>query len=611
MIVDPSYERTADGDVLVWASAPSPMGVQADPAHVVLNIGGVDVPAREALTPLEAGKAPSLALGIVFIRAKASSEEEEPGKRESDRVYDGVKKALAGNEDTTVYFTPYGSSRPTGALRGQGSDIDDAEIANSWLYTEPPPPNLVDAARSNLETLVKAQERIKLLVIVTPGRDVTRAGDPKIAELAKQAHDGRVAVVVVSFGPEAAAPDTKAFLDDLVSQTGARSIDGSTNVSWTLEGLASARHGLLEFRRLRFPTSGIRPLFGGTKALRIRTGGAPWASLEPPLSMGPHLGVLLPLALVLMVVIVAGWYVRARLPWYAFLDELHAAVRDKQLPRDALQRLATRPAQLERFKKLSLDSLRRLDTYKYVQFRLPTGMEQVRALQTLARGGGPTSSAPSGGVAPAGASPARAFARPAAPPARPARPSVGAPAEDPDQLARFVAEHLGRPTVSAPALAAGLDYALADEATRLAGWTDSELDSWLADQAASFPPLATPAARSLVAEVRSLVVEYRRAETIAWIVATSSAGAAGQVFRLKPDMSALGWGAACDVRLPRVAAIAERHAEISCDGERCVIRRVDGEVAVRGQRVADAHEVEDGDVVRLGRADFIFKIARS
>jgi hypothetical protein len=604
IIVDPVYEQTSDGDVVVWASAPSAAGPQEPPERVVLDVGGAEVAAVEALEPSRARSAPSLALGIVFIRAKPPTAA-TPGTTESDRVYEGVKGALEGNGETIVYFTPFGSSRPSEVLRGKAKYVESPDIANSELYAEPPAPDVLGALGANVDALALAPERIKLLVVVTPGRDVAHAGDPQIATLAARMQKAGVAPVVVSFRPETGAREAAALIQDLVAQTGALHVDASANVTWTLASLSSKSGGVLGFRRFRFPTSGLHPLLGGTKALRIRAGAGPWVALARPLSFPPRLAVVVPLGLVMIVAIAGAWYRRTRVPWYAFLDELHAALQAKLPPDEAAERLSFHPAQLERFKMTSLDSLRRLPVPRYIQFRLPAAFAQLRALQTFLFDGAPPGKGPQhpvglhhrrGPVGSIGLEPVR---NPLPPP----------PAS-PDPIAAIALEHARRASPGARALALDLETRLPDEVVRLAGWSRRDLERWLDMHVATARDLDVPAARALITDAHALLVQHLQPEIIAWLVATSSAGTIGQVFRLKPDTTSLGWGADCDVRLPRAEGLAERHAELTCDGDRCVLRRLDGESAVRDQPVGHAHDVEDGDIVRLGRASFVFKIAR-
>jgi hypothetical protein len=174
----------------------------------------------------------------------------------------------------------------------------------------------------------------------------------------------------------------------------------------------------------------------------------------------------------------------------------------------------------------------------------------------------------------------------------------------------IVVEHVRRVSPGARSLALDLETRLPDEMPRLVGWTRRDLDRWLDEQTASVPDLGAPTTRALVADAHALLVRHQQPETVAWLVATSSAGVLGQVFRLKPETTSLGWGASCDVRLPRAEGLAEVHAEVSCDGDRCVLRSLDGESAVSEQLVSNTRDVEDGDLVRLGRASFVFKVAR-
>jgi hypothetical protein len=150
------------------------------------------------------------------------------------------------------------------------------------------------------------------------------------------------------------------------------------------------------------------------------------------------------------------------------------------------------------------------------------------------------------------------------------------------------------------------------ECARFARLSSRRLQAELRRESVDLPELGGSAAPSFALETgRELREDLERLVGAAWLV-LASGPRSGQTCAVPGPVALLGAGEGGtwlqDLR-PQLGLEA-RHAEIATVGGRYFLRPLDGAVAVDGSPLLGERELTDGDRLRLGRAELVFKSVR-
>jgi hypothetical protein len=101
-----------------------------------------------------------------------------------------------------------------------------------------------------------------------------------------------------------------------------------------------------------------------------------------------------------------------------------------------------------------------------------------------------------------------------------------------------------------------------------------------------------------------------RTTTVAWLVVASGPGR-GRDYRLGARRTRVGSAGECEIRLTGDPYVSTNHAEVSMDGEDVVVRDLGSTNGTyrNDERIQDA-VLQDGDRVRFGLSEFVFKSVR-
>ena len=170
---------------------------------------------------------------------------------------------------TPVYPTIYGRMRQ-GRARLTAADVSRlGDVAHLEGYR----PNLVDAVRLDLSDLAGDNATLRLLLLVTDGRDFA---DPKgdgpgdFGALGREIRQAGVTPLIVAFpAPEADAAQAAANLRDLHEAAGGflRAFDQVQDIENVLESLGQA---VADMQRVRVATPATWRFFGGAHRLSVR-----------------------------------------------------------------------------------------------------------------------------------------------------------------------------------------------------------------------------------------------------------------------------------------------------------------------------------------------------
>jgi hypothetical protein len=219
-------------------------------------------------------------------------------------------------------------------------------------HLEPYRPNLIEAVRLDLQDLAAYPAPIKLLLLVTDGRDFA---DPKgqgpgdFAALGREIRRAGVIPLVVGFpASDVDAPQSAANLRELHDAAGGflRVLDQAEDLENTLESLGQA---IGDLQRVSFPVPWSWKAFGPPRrlSLRLMTGGGRHLTADIgriDVSAGPVVWLILASGLVLMVFVLVLLVRRRRRPGTvvdedAVVAAAHALVRRGVSPARAVEEL--------------------------------------------------------------------------------------------------------------------------------------------------------------------------------------------------------------------------------------------------------------------------------
>jgi hypothetical protein len=587
------------GEMVVLVGGISEEGATLKPSSVEVEIDGKPAPAPKSVEVFseyaqiaaeasQAWKSP-LAVGVVYLWVK-----DVPAGL-SDAILEGVGgflRRVPGRSN--VYVTFYGRKRqPIPKLKASevGGQLHD------FGYIPGDRPNLADAIRVDLKTLLSDESPFKVMLVVTDGRDYNDSSGDSSADFGSVADEidkAGVKLMVVSFPPtEADAEQSTRNLSDLAT-AGAfrRATEQPIEVQSTLESLGQS---IADMRRVKVEIPWGWRTFGGTHKVRltITTEGKRRAievgkvTVQAGLSwlLIPIGGLIGLLAIAAIVVVL----VRRRStsePRGGVVDDedesqvvaaAHALIQRGLNAQRAL-------VELTRSYPNDVGILAELDPSvfadeRYPLFRTKAGRRRFEEIQALL-------SHKSNDDTLLGADLAEVLSQAIANQAAP------------DQAASTIAARVPEDQWSAFARL-GLD----------------ELAKALRASGSQYPTLASPRARGVALEIQEALRNESRSANkslaVGWLVRASGHGKRGETLRLPEGRVVIGQGPACQINLEGDTQVADQHAAITERRGTFYIEPVAGTIKVETKPVTSRQPLGDGDTIEIGMGRYVFKCVSS
>jgi hypothetical protein len=500
-------------------------------------------------------------------------------------VLDGIQQFfLRVPSRTTVFPTIYGRMRQ-GRARLTAADVSRL---GDLAYLEGYRPNLVEAARLGLSDLSGDSAPLKILLLVTDGRDFA---DPKgegpgdFGGLGREIRKAGITPFIVGFPPpEADRVQATGNLNDLHDAAGGflRVLDQAQDLENTLESLGQ---GVADLQRVRLTAPWQWRLLGGSHHLSVRlnVGGEQRLTADMgTIAVASGKLRLLIIGLAVGVVLIAGLVIfaatrrRGEEPVdneTAVLTSVHDLIRRGASPQRAVEELTrNHPEGLQALVDLDPEVL---TDARFPYFRTRPGRLRMQEIRDIL-----------------------------------AKKSVDRPVLG-DDLAKVLADALQNriaPEKAAEMLAVRVS---SEEWTAFTGLDLEQLVEALRASADAHPALGSPRARGAAVAIQDALRSLGGAEGIlvGWLVRTGGAGRRGETLRVGDKRTLIGQENTCQIRLHGDPAVAAEHAEITIDGGAYVIAPMDGEVTVEGARIERRAVLSDGDTIGIGGSLFVFKSA--
>ena len=488
---------------------------------------------------------------------------------------------------TTLYPTIYGRMRQDRA-RLAASEV--SRLAEEVPYLEGYRPNLIEAMRLDLQELITDSARLKVLLLVTDGRDFA---DPKgegpgdFAALGREIRKAGVTLLIVGWQPEADAGQAAANLRDLQESAGGflRVLDQKQDLDNALESLGQA---VADLQRVHFTPPWTWRTLGGSHHLTIRLSTADGQQLPADMgaiSVGAErpwwvLFVLGGVAVAALIVIVLLRRPRAVPPPEEpefdeeALIEAHDLIRRGASPKRAVEELLRDHPESVRA-LIDLPPSVFTDP-RYPYFRTRLGKLRLQEISELV-----------------------------------AKRSADQ-AELGDRLAQILADSIGGnvpPDKAAESISGRVG---ADECAAFVALDFDQLADAMNAAARDHAVLGTPRARGAAVDIQDALRtgSGSRGIVVGWLVRTGGPGTRGETLRLTGEGSTLiGQAPECALRILGDPGISAEHAEISAARGEFTVTPREGAVTVEGNRVADRHTLSDGETIGMGNGLFVFKSA--
>ena len=529
-----------------------------------------------ATTSTEGSKTwrPPLSVGLVYLWI----EHLPPG------VLDGVQAFFQRVPSrTVVYPTVYGRMRQ-GRARLTAADVSRL---GDVPYIEGNRPNLIEAVRLDLADLAADPAPLRILLVVTDGRDFA---DPKgegpgdFAALGREIRKAGVMPLVVAFpAPDADRAQAASNLTDFHDAAGGvlRLLDQPQDLENALESLGQ---GMADLLRVHVATPWSWHVLGGSHHLSVRLSVGSGQKLSADMgavAIGPGKLRSVVLGVAGVLVLIAGGAIilmRRRGGGGASEDDdvlraAHDLIRRGASPRRAVD-------ELTRSYPESVGELAEIDQEvfsdpRFPYFRTRPGRLRMQEIRDLL-----------------------------------AKKSVDSPMLD-DTLAAILAEAVGNRTPPAEAAAMLAARVGADECTTFTSLGLDRLAEALRVAAASHPTLGTPRARGAVVAIQDTLRTRGGAlgTVVGWLVRAGGSGRRGETLRLGDGKTLIGLSASCAIRLSLDPTVAAEHAEVALDGGEFSIAPMGGPVTLEGAAISKSSVLTDGETIGIGDGLFIFKSA--
>jgi hypothetical protein len=528
-----------------------------------------------ATTSAEASQTwrPPLSVGLVYLWV----EHVPPG------VLDGVQAFFQRVPSrTVVYPTVYGRMRQ-GRARLSAADVSRL---GDVPYLESYRPNLIEAVRLDLADLAADPAALKILLLVTDGRDFA---DPKgegpgdFGALGREIRKAGATPLVVAFpAPDADRAQAASNLSDLHDAAGGvlRMLDQPQDLENALESLGQ---GMADLQRVRVVTPWTWRLFGGSHHLSVRlnVGGGQRLNADMgivPVGAGKLTWLVLAIAGGLALLAGVAFVALRRKGGDtatdddAVLTSAHDLIRRGASPRRAVEELTRQyPESLGRLVDLDPEIF---SDPRFPYFRTRPGRLRMQEIRDLL-----------------------------------AKKSVDRPALD-DTLAAVLAEAVQNRMLAPKAAEMVAARVGAEEWTAFTGLDLEQLVEALRGSAEAHPVLATPRARGAVVAIQDTLRSHgggARGLVVGWLVRAGGSGRRGETLRVGDGRTRIGQAPSCAIRLTGDAAVVAEHAEISLESGDFAIAPLGGAVTVEGARVERRRVLIDGETIGVGDSLFVFK----
>jgi hypothetical protein len=489
---------------------------------------------------------------------------------------------------TVVYPTIYGRLRQ-GRARLTAGDISRLdEIPSLEGYR----PNMIDAIRLNLSDLGADPAPLKLLLLVTDGRDFA---DPKgdepgdFAALGAALRRAGITLLVARFRPEADAEQAGTNLRDLSEATGGflSPRDQPDELENVLESLGQS---VADLQRVEIPTPWSWRFTAGSRRVAVRfttAGGQPLLADVGTLAGDSALPRTIGVALVGLSVVVLlflgvrktrGTSRRSQDDDGPDVDAIVAAAHNL-IRRGASAERAVE--ELTRGNPEAAGVLTNLDEAllsdpRFPYLRTRPGRKRIQEIRELLRK------------------------------------RQGDRRGLPDSLARELAAAVTEGL--APAAAAYKLCALTtlEERAAFISLDLERLAESLRTVAAAYPALGTPRARGVVVAIQDALgsdESQAAGVSVGWLVVAGGPGRRGETLRLGEERTIVGRGTGCEIQLGNDPSVAPAHATIWAESGEFSIEPIGGAVKVEGEEVIEKRTLVDGETIEIGRGKYVFKSA--
>ena len=180
-----------------------------------------------------------------------------------------------------------------------------------------------------------------------------------------------------------------------------------------------------------------------------------------------------------------------------------------------------------------------------------------------------------------------------------------------ESLARVLSEAVAGQMPAEQAAEKVNAHASAEERAAFVGLDLNRLAEALRGAARAHPPLGTPRARGIAVAIQDALRTGEKSQGVAvgWLVRAGGPGRRGETLRLAAERTVIGCTVACAVRIIDDPAMAPEHAEIVADDEEFAIAPLGGAVRIEGQPVTRRQALVDGETINLGSGMYVFKCA--
>jgi hypothetical protein len=520
---------------------------------------------------------PSAAVGLVYLWIEGVP----------PAVLDGIHSFFQRIPSrTVVYPTIYGRLRQGRArlTAGDISRLDEVPYLDGYR------PNLIDAIKLNAADLAVDPAALKVLLLVTDGRDFA---DPKgegpgnFAALGAQLRRAGITLLAARYRPEADAAQAATNLRDLHDAAGGflGARDQVEDLENTLESLGQA---VADLQRVELEVPWTWRLLGGSHRFSARLTGADGEAMTidaGTVTVGPGgarwLMFLLILAagataagMTMMALRRRGDGGGAPVSADALVAAAHDLIRRGASPERAAEELVRRfpeaPALLA-----NVDEGLLVDP-RFPYLRTRPGRKRMQEIRDLVA----ERSGESAGLG--------------------------------ESLARVLAEAVAAQMPAEEAAEKVNAHATAEERAAFVGLDLGRLAEALRGAARAHPPLGTPRARGIAVAIQDALrtgENASRGVAVGWLVRAGGPGRRGETLRLAPERTVIGSGATCGLRIMDDPALAPEHAEIVADDEEFTIAPLGGVVRLEGQPVTRRQALVDGETIDLGGGMYVFKSA--
>jgi hypothetical protein len=492
---------------------------------------------------------------------------------------------------TPLYPTIYGRMRQD---RARLTAAEISRLAEEVPYLEGYRPNLIEALRLDLQDLAADTAPLKLLLVVTDGRDFA---DPKgdgpgdFGALGRQIRKAGVTPLIIAFpAPEADAVQATANLRDLKEAAGGflRTIDQVQDLENALESLGQA---VADLQRAKFTSPWNWRTSAGSHRLSVRLSMGDGQQLTADLGTlkveaGRPWWILIVVGVVVLVVVGVVLALKLRRSGPVMVadeagdddeDELltaaHDLIRRGLSPKRAVEELLlSHPDSVAALASVSPEVF---TDGRFPYFRTRLGRLRMQEISEIVR-------------KKAGDRPAMA-----------------------SDLAAILATSISNREAPEKTAEALVGRVAAEEWTAFASLDREQLAEALGGAAGTHASLASPRARSAAVAIQEALKARGGSPGIAvgWLVRAGGPGNRGETLRIGDESTLIGQGPGCAIRLAGDPSVAAEHAELSVDAGVFTVVPREGAVSVEGKKVERRHVLSDGESLGIGAGLFVFKCA--